>query len=252
MAPFGTTGLLLGQIVSLSAGAVAILRHSSAELLRSLPSSPAFLLRTLRRYSHFGIYSSSSGFINLLANSAPIILFSSLYGSSYVGQLLVAQKILLAPVNVISISVGKVFLQKLTEANRQYMLLNIFIEATKKVILILSPLILLLVLLISLFSGPIFGRNWAEVGVITPLLVPLVLSKAVVSTVGQTLFALEMTRFQLLAQIIFMAVSLLPFAIFGFNSFPFWLAVLAWSIFSSLGYILFWLLCFMGAKQSTA
>ncbi len=248
-APLGTIGLLLGQIVFQSAGAVAIFRNSSAELLRCLPSLPTFLLRTFRRFSHFGIYSSPAGIVNILANSAPILLFTSLYGSFHVGQLLVAKTILFAPASLVSSTVGKVFLQKVSEASRYSMAQSIFMNATKKLLLILCPTILLLAALNYLFSGFIFGRNWDQVGVISLLLVPMTLSQAVVSSTGQILFALGKTRLQLSAQIIFATVSLLPFAFFGIYSFPFWLAVLSWSVSNSLGYAIFWSICFAASKK---
>jgi O-antigen/teichoic acid export membrane protein len=250
-APLGTIGLLMGQIVSQSAGAAAIFRHSAAELLRSAPGSAIYLLKTLRKYSHFGIYSSPAGLINVLANTAPYLLFSSLFGSFYVGQLLVAQRILLAPASLISNSIGQVFLQKASEAHRQHVAQKAFKEATQKLASLLAPSIVFLVLLAYFFSSFIFGRNWAEIGIISLSLTPLLVAKTVVSPVGQILFALGKTRLQLFAHIVFITVSLLPFTFFGSYSLPFWMAVLAWSIFNAFGYILFWLLCLMGSQKST-
>ena len=60
-APLGTIGLLLGQIVSQSAGFIEILRQSAAQIWRGPRLAPSLLLKTLYRYSHFGIYSSPAG-----------------------------------------------------------------------------------------------------------------------------------------------------------------------------------------------
>jgi O-antigen/teichoic acid export membrane protein len=250
-APLGTIGLLLGQIVSQSAGAVAIFSHSSAVLVRSPQASPIFFLKILQRYSHFGVYSSLAGLINVFANTIPIILFSSLFGSFYVGQLLIAQAVLLSPANIISNSIGQVFLQKASEAKKKNLAHQAFAKTTKRLILSTTPIIIILAFLAFWFSSFVFGHKWPDVGIISLLMIPLLVTKTVGSSVGQILFALGKTKLQLLAQFIFTVVSLLPFAFFNINHTPFLLAIMTWSIFSAFGYILFWLLCLMGSKNST-
>ena len=248
-APLGTIGLVLGQIVSQSAGFVAILNQSAAVLLRGPRAAPALLLKTLRHYSHYGIYSSPAGLLNVVANAAPLILFSSLYGSSNLGQLYVAQKLLLAPVGLVSSSVGQVFLQKTSEIGRQKSTRFMLINTTSRLIAFSLPCVILLTIIFNSFWNLIFGDKWSAVGLISIILIPLVLSKAVVGSVGPILFALEKTKLQLLAQIIFTLVSLFPFLFFSLYAPAFLVAVVSWSLCATIAYFCFWLVCLYGSEK---
>jgi len=248
-APLGTIGLLLGQIVSQSAGFVAILKQSADTLLREPRYKPTSLHNTLKAYSHFGVYSSPAGLLNVFANTAPIVLFSSLYDSSDVGQLVVAQKLLLAPISMISASIGQVFLQKASEIGRQKSTASLLISTTKKLIVLSLPCIVSLSLIFKSFAVVIFGARWSGVGLFSSLLIPLVASKAIVGPVGQILFSLGKAKLQLLAQVIFALVSLLPFLIYELHTPVFWVAVMTWSLCSLIAYFLFWLACLYGSKN---
>jgi hypothetical protein len=83
-------------------------------------------------------------------------------------------------------------------------------------------------------------------------LIPLAAAKAVVGSVGQILFALGMTKLQLLAQTIFLFVSLLPILAYVVYTPVFQVAVMLWSLCGLVAYSLFWLLCLYGSHKSSS
>jgi O-antigen/teichoic acid export membrane protein len=251
-APLDTIGLLLGQIVSQSAGSLAILGQSADALLRKPHYKTSSLISTLRNYSHFAIYSTPAGLLNVFANTAPILLFYYLYGPSHVGQLVIAQKMLLAPINIVSTSFGQVFLQKASEMGREKTTMPLLISSTKRLIVFSLPCIVSLSLILNSFAALVFGGRWSGVGLIVILLIPLAASKAVVGSVGQILFALGMTKLQLLAQTIFLLVSLLPILAYVVYTPVFQVAVMLWSLCGLVAYSLFWLLCLYGSHKSSS
>ncbi len=239
-APLGTVGLLLGQIVTQSAGFLAILRHSAGLLLR--PSvSPIVLGQTLKRYSHFGIYSSPAGLINTIGNQVPTLIFASVFGPAQVGQLALAQRLLLLPAGLIGSSVGQVFLSQAADCYRAGTLQVLIHKATRKLLLYGVAAALLACLGLAPLMPLIFGQEWELTRWIIPLLVPLFLGQLVVSPLSMVFVAIQQNKLGLGAQITLMSVRLLPLIAISFiQQALFMEIVFSYSLAASLGYLLYY------------
>jgi O-antigen/teichoic acid export membrane protein len=250
-APLGTIGLLLGKIVSQSAGFVAILRQSAALLLRPA-ITPAVLGRTLRRYSHFGIYSSPAGLINTIGNQVPTLIFASVFGAAQLGQLALAQRLLLLPAGLIGSSVGQVFLSQAADRYRAGTLPALVRKASRK--LLLYGLIVATVACLGLapLMPAIFGQDWEPTRLIIPLLVPLFMGQLVVSPISRTLWATQQVRLQLILQTLLLSIKTIPLVLIVFFTAKasFLLLIAIYSASSAVGYFLFLRLLYAGVVQA--
>lgn len=199
-APLGTIGLLLGQIVSQSAGFVVILRQSAGVLLNSPRTAPAVLLKTLRRYSHFGIYSSPAGLINTIGNQVPNLIFASAFGVAQLGQLALAQRLLLLPAALIGSSVGQVFLGQAADRYRAGTLPALIRQASKRLLAYGLIAALVASLLIAPIVPLLFGFGWSSTRWIIPLLVPLFLGQIIISPLSMAFIAAQINAREMFAQ----------------------------------------------------
>jgi O-antigen/teichoic acid export membrane protein len=199
-APLGTIGLLLGQIVSQSVGFVAILRQSAALLLRPA-ITPAVLVRTLRRYSHFGIYSSPAGLINTIGNQVPTLIFASAFGAAQLGQLALAQRLLLLPAGLIGSSVGQVFLSQAADRYRAGTLPELIRKTSRKLLLYGLAAATVACLGLAPLMPVIFGAQWEPTRSIIPILIPLFLGQLTISPLSMALIASQANKADMLAQL---------------------------------------------------
>ena len=236
LAPFGTIGLLLGQILSQSSGFLVIMRESSAELLSSPRPTPDLLINTLKRYSHFGIYSTLANIINVIGSELPILILTSVYGAASVGQLAIAMRLLLLPAALIGRSVSQVFLAH-APLHLRLGTLDKFVRKTGvRLFAIGIFLSLFMVLIIAPFVPYVLGKGWDDVRQITPMLAPLLVGQLTVSTLSMAFLVRENNRLELISQFgqATLRLGLLVLAIvvgLDFNN-----SVLAFSVGSFLGY----------------
>jgi O-antigen/teichoic acid export membrane protein len=236
-AQLGTIGLLLGQIVSQSAGFVAILRQSGALLL--IPAvTPAVLGRTLRRFSHFGIYDTPAGLINAIGNQVPNLIFASAFGAAQLGQLALAQRLLLLPVGLIGSAVGQVFLSQAAERYRTGTLLELIQQASRKLFLYGLAVAALACLVLAPLMPALFGKEWEPTRQIIPLLIPLFLGQLVVSPLSNAFIGSEAMRLGLVFQLALTAIRIIPLLLFSFSR-PFEFVLLIYAGTAGAGYFLY-------------
>ncbi len=234
-APLGTIGLLLGQIVSQSAGFAAIMRQSAGFLLRP-KMTPVVLGRMLRRYSHFGIYSAPAGLINTIGNQAPNLIFASVFGAFQLGQLALAQRLLLLPAGLIGSSVGQVFLSQAAERYRAGMLPALISQASRK--LLLYGLVVAAVAGFGLapLMPVIFGEQWEATRTIMPILIPSFMGQLVASPLSMAFMASQANKSELLAQLCLMLSRLAPLIIAVNLDYSFWNTLVVYSAACLAGY----------------
>lgn len=238
-APLGTIGLLLGQIVSQSAGFVAILGESLKVLLRGSKIAPAVLFKTLRRYVHFGIYSSPSGLINVIGNQVPNLIFASSFGAAQLGQLALAQRLLLLPAGLIGASVGQVFLSKAADRYRAGSLQVLMSQAIKR----LLAYGLIMSLSISLLIAPIvpflFGPEWNSTRWIIPLLTPLFLGQIAISPVSMSFIAAQLNVNEMFTQLGLAGIRVGALLASVYAGLSFQISIIVYSVACLAGYSLY-------------
>ena len=237
-APLGTMGLLLGQVVSQSAGFVAILRWSSAELLRRQRTKPIAFLKTVHRYSNFGIYTSAASLINTIGSQVPILIFASAFGTAQLGQLALAQRLLLLPAGLIGGSVSQVFLSQASDRYRTGTLALMVKQASKRLMLYGSIIAVLASVIFAPVMPILFGDEWSATSWIIPLLCPLFLGQLIVSPLSMAFLAAEKNESEFYAQSLLMGIRILPIIIAtSIARVDFAVALSIYSVTALIGYL---------------
>lgn len=237
MAPFGSPGLIVGQILGQSGGILSLITDSTG-LWRSNRNPAPGILATAVKYKGFPLYSLPAGFINAIGVNFPQLIFTTAFGPEYLGLLALAQRILCAPANVIGRSVGEVLLGEASERHRRGELLALA-STTMRYLALCGLLISTVISLLAVLYLPrAFGPKWGEAAWMVPLLAPLVISQLMVAPISASFVAAQKNREGLLAQVILMALRLAPLfvAVFVCHA-SFSTALCIYSCASTAGYV---------------
>jgi O-antigen/teichoic acid export membrane protein len=235
LAPLGTIGLLLGQIVTQSSGFIEILRSSGTLLLR--PSlTRAVLVQTLRRYRHFGIYDSLAGLINAVGSQVPNLIIASIFGVTQFGQLNLAQRLLLFPSSLIASSVGQVFLNQVAANYRECTLPQYIRQASQKLFLYSTISACGVYFLVVPIIPFVFGQKWELTQRIIPLLIPMFIGELVVSPLSNAFVGSQKLRLALVFQTFLMTFKIAPLLLVS-SSHDLLLSLTVYSISCGIGYL---------------
>ena len=208
--------------------------------------SSTLVLKVLKTYSHFGIYSSPSGLINTIANQFPALIFAGAFSPFFVGQFMLANRLVLMPSSLIGRSIGKVFLGQATDRNHSGELPSLINRSLKKLATIRLALSLFLLISAS-FASSIFGPEWNNLKWIIPMLIPLFIGKIIVAPLRNAFLAAQKNNFALFAQCALALITLFPVFIFQ-HSLTFVSLLFVYSASFLVRYlaylfILYWKLC---------
>lgn len=208
-AGFAPFGLLLGQLINSGAGVLRLSadawrRHR--KVMQSIRITT--MLRALRRYERFPKYST----IEALADSAnlqlPVLIVASLAAGPEAGFLLLAIRVMAAPIGLVGRSISQVYLSRAPEERRQGNLRSFTFN-------ILSGLIktgagpLLFLGIISPIAFPIvFGSEWTRAGEIVSWMTPCFVIQFLVTPVSMILHITENQKAALFLQVAGLVIRL--------------------------------------------
>ncbi len=125
------------------------------------------------RYRKFPWIDGPTQLINIIANQAPNILLSSLFSISSAGFYYLTQRVLQAPITLISGSVLDVFKQRASEDYNKYgNCRKIFRNTFWTLLLLGAPSSLVLFFFIEDLITLVFGEPWREAGSYAQIMVP--------------------------------------------------------------------------------
>lgn len=160
-------------------------------------------LNILSQYIRYPMYTMPSAFINNLASQLPIFFIKKYFTKELVGEYSLTNRVLIAPVSIISVSLGQVYLKKISDKSNRNESLNrifygTFLLLTMLSIFIFIPLFLLGEEIVVL----IFGGAWRTAGILAEILSIAVLIKFIVSPLSTIFFAINenatLTKWQVL------------------------------------------------------
>lgn len=188
------------------------------------------------KYRQFPLYRAPHTLLNSVAFSAPVIVLSSFFGTNTVGYFALAFNMLLVPVTLLGKSFGDVFYAEitsryqegvdiapmLTKAHRSLFLLGIVPFGT---VAIAGPEIF----------GIVFGEEWQRSGVYAQWIAPWLLSVLVSRPTVATIPVLNLQRFMLFHEVIFLSLKLLALYVGTSQNDPL-ISVIGLSITNIVGY----------------
>jgi O-antigen/teichoic acid export membrane protein len=187
-------GLLLGNLLSASAGGVRLLREGlryDRGILRTV--SARGLADTLREYRRFPVYSTPEALANLVGIQVPVIIVAAHAGAE-AGYLLLAQMIMAAPMGLLGSSISQVYVSRAPQEMREGRLAPFTFGILRRLAQIgIAPLILAGVL--APFVLPwIFGADWARVGDIVAWMVPWTILQFLASPISMVMWVTSSQR----------------------------------------------------------
>ena len=130
------------------------------------------ILEIAQRFKKFPTFNTPMVFSNTLSNELPVFFLATYFSSEQLGYYMLANRLIIIPMNLIGTAINKVYFQKASEYfnNDKKLIFPLYLNTTKKLIAFgLIPLTVLLLLSPTIVSF-IFGHEWADAGVMMQIL----------------------------------------------------------------------------------
>lgn len=206
-----STGLALGHVAGSFTGLTRLSNLTARAILQVRPRWSE-LLETAKRFRRFPLYSVPSGLLNSAGNQLPLLIVIGAYGLEVGGAFAFAQRIVAAPITVVSQAIGQVFVgevRRLLASDRQRAAALYLGTIGRMAALAVIPAALLAALAAPAFRLA-FGDQWVDSGRIVSVLVPMLLTQFAVLPVSSVLNLLGRTRLQLVYDALRIMLGLAP------------------------------------------
>ncbi|WP_333710546.1 lipopolysaccharide biosynthesis protein [Malikia spinosa] len=193
----GATGLIIGQIISLSAGILGLIRFAWRND-ESAKNSIRFseMKRVLKAYQSYPKYSTFEALANIAAIQAPIIIIGAFSLGPEAGYLLLAMKAASIPMGLIGGAISQVYLSQAPLEYREGKLADFTLNIIKNIIKIGAGPIIFIGIASPIVMPLIFGNEWKRAGIMIAWMTPWFVTQLIVSPISM---ALHVTRHQSLA-----------------------------------------------------
>jgi O-antigen/teichoic acid export membrane protein len=203
----GAAGLLVGQVIGVAAGLLNLFAAVTDDVRATWRAvRRADIRRVASRYRDFALFSTWSDVANVIGAQLPFVIFASRYSPTVAGLYLLAHRVANAPAQLVSESVGKVFMTAAVEARPTGGLprvgLDVFVALLR---LGTGPLFILAPFAPDLFSWA-FGASWFEAGRYVQAIVPLMACIVVFVPLTSLFAVLERQRAELAFQLTLLAM----------------------------------------------
>jgi O-antigen/teichoic acid export membrane protein len=164
---FGSTGLIIGHIISQVAGIGTFLRAMwKTDRDNRKKISFSGIKSVAKEYKKFPLFTLPQQLVNTLSLQLPVFMLLSIYGVQVVGFYTLAQSLLVLPVNFISSSLSQVFTGEVSKLVREDCLemKSFYIKTLTHLCLVGIPLIGGVALIAPIITPLIFGASWTDAG----------------------------------------------------------------------------------------
>ena len=251
----GAGGLMVGELLGRAVGVAPLLRSAWPKIREcARHASVEDFLQVLTHNRKLVTYSLPSTLIDTVVANLPIPIIIKLYGLEAGGYFAIVQKVLSAPLGLISASVADTFHSKLARYSRESPddMRGLF-RVTSVWLLGIG---LVPALMLALFGRAImslmFGNRWAVAGTLAALSTPWLLTQFIVSPLSRIVFVLRGQEWKL----IYDAVILLTMLIVTFVAMRYRWSLLdtvwAFSLSNALAYIVYYLVLMQIVSRSAS
>lgn len=188
-------GLLLGHAVQSGSGIVTLSRKiysEDRETIRLI--SPARMRSQWNRYINFPKYSVADALAQIANAQIPIIVIAAVAAGPEAGYLVLAARVLQAPMSMIGAAVAQVFSSHASQAQRDRELSSITMRSVSGMVKLgAGPITFLAIVAPELFSL-LFGSEWRRAGELARWLAPGIMLQVLASAIGSTFFVMDRQR----------------------------------------------------------
>lgn len=169
----GPIGLLLGYMISGGAGVIGLARdawRNDRSVLRAV--TPRTMRKTLRQYSRFPKYSTLEALANTAGIQVPVIIIAALAIGPEAGYLMLATRLMAAPMALLGGSIAQVYLAHAPEELRADRLGDFTTRILTGLVKTgVGPLLFAGIVAPSL-AGLVFGQGWSRTGELVAWMTP--------------------------------------------------------------------------------
>ncbi|WP_458735739.1 oligosaccharide flippase family protein [Zobellella taiwanensis] len=197
LAPFG---LLVGQLLSVGAGVFGLSKYlikTQRSLFKETSLNRVKLV--FKQYDRFPKYSTWEAFANSGAIQIPVILIAYYAVSAEAGFLMLAMRLLSAPMSLIGGAVAQVYLAEASEKYHEGVLQKFTHKTIFSLFKIGLPALLFAGVAAPFLISLIFGDEWQRTGVLISWMAPWFLMQFITSPVSM---ALHITHSQKIAMVL--------------------------------------------------
>lgn len=242
----GPLGLVLGRIMERAAGILTLrkrVRITSTEL--AAEEKPP-LMAMARRYSSFARYASPAMLVNTAGTQAIPLLLAFCYGFVVAGIFMMANRVLVTPIQMLATAISQTFFGDMSEAHRENP--QSLMKKFKETSLILLGISVVMALGIGIFAIPVlpwvFGSQWTEIGYYAVALIPMYGTLMVTIPLRQTFLVLEKQRAMFLLDILLLVLGVLGIMVPYMLGYSALIAVVVCSIGQLVSGLCLWLVLY--------
>lgn len=188
MAIKGPGGLILGFSLSGLVGVISysfVNRYDIHTSMRRINLKKLYL--AIRKCKRFVIYSTPEAFANSASIHIPIIIIGTYSLNSGAGYLILAMKVLQAPLSMLGNSIAQVYLSKAAVENKKGKLTELTFETILKSIYIcVIPLTIVGLVAPNLFLV-FFGKEWGQAGVFVQFMMPWFIIQVITTPISMVM-----------------------------------------------------------------
>lgn len=166
----------------------------------------------IKKYRNFAIYDTPTALLNLLANQLPTILFTTLFSPMVAGFYYLTQRVLQAPISLISGSVLEVFKEKAARDYRNLGNSSVVYKKTFILLILISlpPSIFLYFYITDLFTF-FFGQEWVTAGQYAEIMLPALFLRFVANPLSFMLYIAQKQKINFIIMFTLFSTTLAAF-----------------------------------------
>ncbi|MGC8768515.1 oligosaccharide flippase family protein [Calditerrivibrio sp.] len=208
----GSIHLIVGNILGIFTSVLTILFLDKG--IGNIFKYRGMILEMSRRYINFPKFDLWAGLFNIGFQQLPVILITTLFGTTNGGYFSLTQRVLQAPVSLIGGSILGAFRQKAVEDFRNYgQCSRLFLKVMYFMFFVaILPTLLVLFYGKSIFEY-LFGSQWGTAGLFSQIMILAFLARFVASPLTYLFYIAERQDWNLIGQVLFIIVTFLGFFI---------------------------------------
>lgn len=206
----GSIGLIVGQIVSNGVGLIGLLKSAVREDWKIIQNIKVADIKSVsREYIRYPKYSVVEALANSASIQMPLILIASMVASEEVGFLLLATRIMQAPISLVGSSVSQVYFSNAVHEHRNGQLGEYTAQILNRLLRLgVGPIIFLGIVSPPIFSY-LFGAEWTRAGVLVAWMSPWFIFQFLASPASMSLHVTNNQRIALVLQVLGLLLRLL-------------------------------------------
>lgn len=240
----GGASLVIGQVIAYFFGNLRLIKNIKRYLI---PHKLSEILATMKENISYPIYIMWGSIAGSLVYNLTSYSLAYFYTEAQLGYYSFINRVLAVPLTMIGTSVGQAFLSEATESKKAQS--EAFTFVTRALFLLSIPISVGLFLFAEPFIEIVFGESWLPCAVYLKLLLPLFVTRFVVTPISTTAIVMGKKRYTMMWQVSLLILSLVPMALafsikISIEEYLFWFSILL-----SMGYLGFYIACKIMIKK---